>query len=268
MPKLAHPEGCRGCSLDERGEGFAPAEGPAGSWLLLVGEALGYTEALMGRPFVGDAGGMLSRLLNLLGWNRDAIRIHNTISCFPGDTVVQANEILRGYRRWYEGEWVTVETRAGILSGTPNHPVLTQQGWVALGELHGGDYLVRGALDERMPGSDPDVEHRPAPFAQLFDALAKARIARRVVGCAVDFHGDGLDGDVDVVATDGVLGVDTLDAIGEEGEQLSLNAADRPAVALLADRAPPCGRALRGPHVPPRRAAASASPARRSGGGA
>ena len=80
---LAHPPGCRGCPLDERGHGFAPADGPSGSWLLLVGESLGVVEAMTGRPFMGDAGGMLTRLLNLLGWQRDAIRIHNTISCHP-----------------------------------------------------------------------------------------------------------------------------------------------------------------------------------------
>ena len=69
--------------LDSKAEGFAPAEGPLASWLLLVGEALGKVEALTGRPFMGDAGGMLTRILNLLGWKRDAIRIHNTISCRP-----------------------------------------------------------------------------------------------------------------------------------------------------------------------------------------
>jgi uracil-DNA glycosylase len=83
MPRLAHPPGCRGCSLDERGDGFAPADGPAESWLLLVGESLGVVEAMTGRPFMGDAGGMLGRLLNLLGWQREAIRVHNTISCHP-----------------------------------------------------------------------------------------------------------------------------------------------------------------------------------------
>jgi uracil-DNA glycosylase len=83
VPRLLKPAGCRGCALDEKGEGFAPADGPEGSWLLLVGEALGYTEMMTGRPFMGDAGAMLSRLLNLLGWSRDAIRIANTISCHP-----------------------------------------------------------------------------------------------------------------------------------------------------------------------------------------
>jgi uracil-DNA glycosylase len=234
---LTKPAGCQGCALQEKGQGFAPADGPAGSWLLLVGEALGYTEALTGRPFMGDAGGMLQRLLNLLGWSRDAIRIHNTISCFPGDTIVEAAGVQRGYRRWYEGDVVTIETRAGVLTGTPNHPVLTQQGWIALGELHGGDYLVRGALSQGMQRSDPHVEYRPAPFAQVYEALAMAGVTRRVVGRTVDFHGDGGNGDVDVVALHRVLHASTVDPSDELAEELVLDAPDRPPVALLADRA-------------------------------
>ena len=83
MPTLTKPFACRGCTLEHRGAGFAPADGPAGAWLLLVGEALGKVEAMTGRPFMGDAGGMLTRLLNLLGWTREAIRVHNVISCQP-----------------------------------------------------------------------------------------------------------------------------------------------------------------------------------------
>src|SRR5499427_9450775 len=235
MPRLTHPPGCRLCVLDDRGDGFAPADGPAESWLLLVGESLGVTEALTGRPFMGDAGGMLTRLLNLLGWRRDAIRIHNVISCFPGDTVVEARGVQRGYRRWYEGDVITVETRAGVLTGTPNHPVLTQQGWVALGELHGDDYLVRGAFSEWVSRRDPDVEHRPAPFTQMYEAMAG--VTRRVVGCAVDFHGDGGNGDVDVVALHRVLRRDAADPITELDEEVVLDAPDSPTPALLAHRA-------------------------------
>jgi uracil-DNA glycosylase family 4 len=83
MAVSQHPVACRGCSLDERGTGFAPPEGPPSSPLLWLGEALGGTEAAMSRPFVGDAGGMLQRLLNLLGWKREAQRIGNCIQCRP-----------------------------------------------------------------------------------------------------------------------------------------------------------------------------------------
>jgi uracil-DNA glycosylase family 4 len=80
---LSKPAACAGCPLHTRGEGYAPVEGPRGSWLLLVAESLGYTEAIVGRPMMGDAGGMLQRLLNMLGWTRESIRIDNCARCHP-----------------------------------------------------------------------------------------------------------------------------------------------------------------------------------------
>jgi uracil-DNA glycosylase family 4 len=80
---LPRPDPCRGCSLDDRAAGFAPPEGPPSSPLLWLGESLGATEAAVGRPFVGDAGGMLQRLFNLLGITRDSQRIGNCVSCRP-----------------------------------------------------------------------------------------------------------------------------------------------------------------------------------------
>lgn len=97
MPRLQKPSGCVGCPLEHRGDGFAPAEGPLAAWLLLVGEALGTVEAMTGRPFMGDAGGMLQRLFNLLGWTRDAVRIHNVINCHP------PNDWFDDRAPWYHG---------------------------------------------------------------------------------------------------------------------------------------------------------------------
>jgi DNA polymerase len=123
MP-LPHPPGCRGCALDEKGGGFAPADGPAGSWLLLVGEALGYTEMLTGRPFMGDAGGMLTRLLSLLGWSRDALRIHNVISCHP------PNDWFDERAPWY----YRAMSHCPYLEATlaERHPVVVTMGMTAL----------------------------------------------------------------------------------------------------------------------------------------
>jgi len=203
---LARPAPCRLCVLDSKAEGFAPADGPSSAWLLLVGEALGKVEALTGRPFMGDAGGMLTRLLNLLGWTRDAIRIHNVISCFPASTIVQAPGLQRAFSRGYSGVMVTVMTRQGDLTGTLNHPVLTARGWQPLGKLQPGDHLIR--YNGSLQGSarrDPDVQHVPASIAQVFQSAADARIGRRVISSSVDFHGDGMNSQVEIVAVDGML---------------------------------------------------------------
>lgn len=95
MACLAKPAACSGCSLETKGEGFAPAEGPEAAPLLFVGEALGKVEALTGKNFVGDAGGMLTRLFNLLGWQRDWVRVHNCVSCRP------PNDWLDERAPWY-----------------------------------------------------------------------------------------------------------------------------------------------------------------------
>lgn len=95
MACLTKPAACAGCSLETKGEGFAPAEGPEAAPLLFVGEALGKVEALTGKNFVGDAGGMLTRLFNLLGWQRDWVRVHNCVSCRP------PNDWLDERAPWY-----------------------------------------------------------------------------------------------------------------------------------------------------------------------
>jgi uracil-DNA glycosylase family 4 len=80
---LLKPLACSGCVLADSGKGYAPADGPDTSPLLLVGEALGATEAAVGKPFVGDAGSMLARLFKMLGWEREHLRIDNSIRCRP-----------------------------------------------------------------------------------------------------------------------------------------------------------------------------------------
>jgi uracil-DNA glycosylase family 4 len=83
VAKLSKPPACAGCPLAERGNGYVPGEGPPGSPLAFIAESAGIVEALTGRPLVGDAGGMFTRLLTMLGWKREALRLDNTIRCQP-----------------------------------------------------------------------------------------------------------------------------------------------------------------------------------------
>lgn len=69
--------------MADKGDGYVPGEGPAGAPIAFVAESAGVVEALTGRPLVGDAGGMFTRLLNLLGWSRDAFRLDNCARCRP-----------------------------------------------------------------------------------------------------------------------------------------------------------------------------------------
>lgn len=143
-----------------------------------------------------------------------------SVNCFPAGTLVLAARIEAAYRRWYSGELVEVATTRGHhLAGTPNHPVLTTRGWLPLGLLHEGDHVVSGVLrDDTVP--DPDVEHMPAPIGEVVRSFAEVATLERVAGTHVDFHGDGTDGEVEVVLADRLLRDDVK--ASEESDEAAL----------------------------------------------
>jgi hypothetical protein len=121
-------------------------------------------------------------------------------NCLPGDMQVQASGLEAGYRRWYEGEIVRVNTASGHkLSITPNHPILTTRGWRSAKALSYGDELLCSALGEEMGIGDPDVDGRPATIRKVFDALSRTGTRERRATSHKDFHGDGSSGEVDIV---------------------------------------------------------------------
>src|SRR5690606_3974530 len=63
--------------------------------------------------------------------------------CLPGETLVDTAVVRAIFRRWYDGPMVEIETRNGRkFSATPNHPMLTQNGWIEAGLINQGDNLI------------------------------------------------------------------------------------------------------------------------------
>lgn len=125
------------------------------------------------------------------------------INCFPGSTKIQfAHGVGKAYRRWYRGDLTEIIADANeALRATPNHPVLTPNGWRPIGSLHEGDYVVKlreDCVETVMPeGYENDAKPM---IIEIFDALAKAGSRGLEVSLRDQFHGDGLsNGYVDVV---------------------------------------------------------------------
>lgn len=134
----------------------------------------------------------------------DAPRAPDTDRCFPAGTLVQAAGVERAYRRWYEGRLIKIKTASGNeFSGTPNHPILTSKGWVALGLLKQGDSLVRYYWKQNATrGSGvgpPNIQDDPIPIEQVAETLLPMNSGQRMPGGPLDFHGDGRHGDVEIV---------------------------------------------------------------------
>jgi uracil-DNA glycosylase family 4 len=197
-----HRMGCTLCPLRDL-KNVNPDMLPTGAdkpVVYILGEAPGEEEDRQGKQFVGPSGKLLrrqipERMLSKIRWN-------NVVRCFPGDTIVTSPfdvEVI--YRRWFKGDLVVISTCLGYnLSVTPNHPILTRRGWVAAKALKFGDYIVSDQnWGKRFGFGGPNEQHKPIRIDELFSSLALVGISKGMVGRTMDFHGDGTNGNVDVV---------------------------------------------------------------------
>ncbi|HEV2669618.1 MAG TPA: uracil-DNA glycosylase [Gemmatimonadales bacterium] len=74
---------CQKCKLCGGRTNTVPGEGPATAQLVVVGEGPGRTEDETGRPFVGRAGELLTKILEAIKLPRDQVFICNVVKCRP-----------------------------------------------------------------------------------------------------------------------------------------------------------------------------------------
>ena len=74
---------CRRCGLHEGRNHIVFGEGDAQADLVFVAEGPGRNEDRIGRPFVGEAGRLLTRIIEAMGLDRDRVYICNVVKCRP-----------------------------------------------------------------------------------------------------------------------------------------------------------------------------------------
>lgn len=74
---------CQRCKLHRTRRLLVFGEGNAKARLMLIGEGPGYDEDVQGRPFVGRAGQLLTKILQSIGLQREEVYIANIIKCRP-----------------------------------------------------------------------------------------------------------------------------------------------------------------------------------------
>lgn len=75
--------GCRKCFLCQGRTRTVPGEGNPEARLMFVGEGPGQTEDETGRPFVGRAGELLTRMIEAIELQREQVFIANVVKCRP-----------------------------------------------------------------------------------------------------------------------------------------------------------------------------------------
>lgn len=74
---------CEKCQLSKTRQNPVPGEGDPDAKIVFVGEAPGADEDATGKPFVGRAGKLLTKIIEAMGLSREDVFICNTLKCRP-----------------------------------------------------------------------------------------------------------------------------------------------------------------------------------------
>lgn len=138
----------------------------------------------------------------------------------PGGTIL-AEGVMAHSSRDYDGRVIRLVTSGGDeITVTPNHPVLTDKGFIAAGLLSEGDKIFKTTREYgRLFGESPYDIKVPTAIEDVPDAIFKASECSTcsVVGTTEDFHGDGIaDSEVHIVFSNSLVKGET-DSISGKG---------------------------------------------------
>lgn len=74
---------CKRCDLHKTRHNVVFGSGSPTAKLMFIGEAPGQDEDLQGLPFVGRAGGLLTKIIEAMGLKREDVYIANILKCRP-----------------------------------------------------------------------------------------------------------------------------------------------------------------------------------------
>ncbi len=108
---------CKRCSLWEGTNSAVPGEGDSDSQVLFVGEGPGFHEDKIGRPFVGQAGKLLDKLLMLIGLSRKEVFITNVIKHRPPENRDPLPSEIAACRYWLDQQLEIIKPKIIVTLG-------------------------------------------------------------------------------------------------------------------------------------------------------
>ena len=128
--------------------------------------------------------------------------------CLTGENIVSADHITGASKRWYVGDIITIKTSNNkTIRCTPNHPILSREGFIAANAFNVGDEIGCISGTEFMSGGDDENIQKPAFIKDIVDSfLESTKVSTKEMKVAPeDFHGDGKGSKVAVIGANGFL---------------------------------------------------------------
>ena len=103
--------------LISKPEDIIPGDGNPNAEIVFIGEAGGRTEQKQRKPFVGQAGKLLNKLLDLAGIKREDVYITNMVKTRPPDNRDPLPEELKAYEVYLDRELEVIKPKVIVTLG-------------------------------------------------------------------------------------------------------------------------------------------------------
>jgi len=144
-------------------------------------------------------------------------------NCLPGDSLISPRgRITAASKRWYKGKIHIIKTATGrIIRATPNHPILSNRGFVPANSLDIGSQVISHGLRQGESFSDWQDINKPTTIKDIAESFfaSPGVSTKEVPVSAPDFHYDGTGSNIAIIGTDSLLS----DGRNASNKQLSLN---------------------------------------------
>lgn len=151
-------------------------------------------------------------------------------NCFIPETNIGVDsKIIRSYKHRYEGEVISIKSSMGVnFTCTPNHPILTDRGWVKAKFLNKGDNLiVTSCIDNEVSRRNPYINHAFPRIDTIHELFYKFG-GKRTSDLRVNFHGDISTSEVEIITQKWFLWSDVYTCIRKRINKFLLKYTDTP----------------------------------------
>jgi uracil-DNA glycosylase len=135
---------CRKCKLSRQRTHIVFGEGNANARLMFIGEAPGREEDIQARPFVGEAGTLLTRLIEKMGFTRADVFIANIVKCRPPMNRDPDPEEIAVCRRFVERQIEIIQPRVIMSLGRISAQTLTGDPKLRITAVRGRRFDYKG----------------------------------------------------------------------------------------------------------------------------
>lgn len=127
---------CTRCRLHSERHALVFGEGNPEAQVVFVGEGPGAEEDRTGRPFVGRAGELLTRMIEAIGWRREDVYICNIVKCRPPNNRAPLADEIATCAPFLERQLQALAPRVIVTLGKPAISALLERN-VAITRLRG-----------------------------------------------------------------------------------------------------------------------------------